>query len=172
MVASSRLTLDVKPFQAIEKGIDSVPDAVYAIADEATDYADRNNLPAIREYPPRLAVHPFEFATEKSRRFYFAVIVPRLGNSGRYERTGGLKNSWKTVRQRGNGVYSATLQSNKQWALFVVGNLARQRQVAGHQNTGWQYVAPKIENWQSDLLSQFFKLYEDRVGNLSELSIR
>ena len=143
MVASSRLTIDIKAVNRQKQQLDALELVVYRLADEATDYANERNLPQIKRYPPNEAVLPFEFATDKSRRFYFAVIVPRHGGRGRYQRTGGLQQSWTVERSRGKGVYRATLSSSKTWAQFVVGNLMKQRQVPGHRRTGWELIAPK-----------------------------
>jgi len=172
MVASASLTINAKPIEALKQGVDNVEGLVFTVAEKAVSTANDRNLPVIRQYPPRLAVLPFKFGSEKSRRWYFANKVPRGSRGGRYQRTGGLGKSWTVQSVKGQGAYRATLSSSMQGAVFVVGNLNRGRQVAGHGITGWQYVAPKIEDWQSDVLSEFFRLYEKQVGNLSEVRLQ
>lgn len=73
--------------------------------------------------------HPFEFATDKSRRFYFAT----LGKRGPYVRSKQLFQSW-TVRI-GSQIRAdmITILNLKSYSKFVYGP----RQVPGHRRTGW-----------------------------------
>lgn len=78
---------------------------------------------------PGPAVHPFQFATAKSRRWYFANFKQR----GPYVRSMKLFQSWSvrvssTIRQD-----LITIQNLRPESKFVYGP----RQVPGHRRTGW-----------------------------------
>lgn len=84
---------------------------------------------------PGPAVHPFAFATPKSRRWYFwAVsqgIIPTDGNG--YLRSGETARSWFfTINPLAKGA-SIGVGNAKEHATFVYGP----RQVPGHRVTGW-----------------------------------
>ena len=56
MVASAKLALNIKPIEAMQRGIDNLEDAVFQIADDTTIEVSAQHLPLIRAYPPRQAV--------------------------------------------------------------------------------------------------------------------
>ncbi len=78
---------------------------------------------------PGPAHHPFEFATDRSRRYYFASRKGKLP----YRRTGDLGRAWKVNidRRQNDGAISVVNRSPA--AIWVIGN----RQVEGHRRTGW-----------------------------------
>lgn len=78
---------------------------------------------------PGPVVHPFQFATDKSRRWFFA-------NIGHYTRKGKPPLGW-TVQIDMRRTGSEFIIFN-QWpeSLYVYGGVS-QRQVPGHERTGW-----------------------------------
>lgn len=77
---------------------------------------------------------PFEFATEKSRRAYFATNA--FGKGIPYRRTNQLPTSWRvdlTTRLQKNFI---VITNPKSYTKYVYGSID-QRQVPGHRNTGW-----------------------------------
>lgn len=70
---------------------------------------------------------PFQFATERSRRAYFATNG--FGNGIPYQRKGKVSKQWKTQIQKLNIIIFNASPAGK----YVYGP----RQVAGHKNTGW-----------------------------------
>lgn len=91
---------------------------------------------------PGPVVHPFQFSTPKSRRWYFANKVPKGSKGGSYVRKGKPPLGWAVridFRLEG-GEIIIYQQWNK--AKYVYGRRAHyptfdQRQVPGHFNTGW-----------------------------------
>lgn len=78
---------------------------------------------------PGPAVHPFEFATAKSRRWFFA-------NIGHYVRKGKPPLGWTVqIDMRRTG---SELIIYNEWpaSIYVYGGVT-QRQVPGHKRTGW-----------------------------------
>lgn len=104
------------------------------------------DLPMIASYPGP-AVYPFQFATDKSRRFYFWKYRGQIP----YLRTGALAADWSVIAngQLGGGVFntltalvrsqrlSGTLTidvfNSSPYGTYVYGP----RQVPGHAATGW-----------------------------------
>lgn len=78
---------------------------------------------------PGPAVHPFQFATAKSRRWFFA-------NIGHYTRKGKPPLGWTVnidLRRTGSELIIFNQWTN---SIFVYGGVT-QRQVPGHARTGW-----------------------------------
>jgi hypothetical protein len=95
--------------------------------------------PALQQTVTRLlgvdpgAVHvPFEFATDKSRRFYFARFKGRIP----YTRTGAILAGWLVEIPR-SGEKSYVVVYNKVPAAQYVYGTPLQRQVPGHRATGY-----------------------------------
>jgi len=101
---------------------------------------------------PGEAVHPFAFATAKSRRWYFANRVPKGSKQGRYPRTGDLAQEWvvEVDRRRNEGFMS--VRNTDPAAIYVFGA----RQVPGHARTGWGRDFPQkialISDTATDLI--------------------
>ncbi len=101
-------------------------------------YVDRRVIPHIEQrvqatlsvYPGPV-VYPFEFATEKSRRAFFATNG--FGKGIPTRRTGELGRAWVVdVDRRRNEGY-ITIRNTAPSAIYVIGV----RQVPGHRRTGW-----------------------------------
>jgi hypothetical protein len=100
---------------------------------------ERAVRPALQKTVTRLlgvdpgAVHiPFEFATDRSRRFYFARFKGRIP----YQRTGVILAGWLVEIPR-SGEKSYIVVYNKVPAAQYVYGTPFQRQVPGHARTGW-----------------------------------
>jgi len=118
-------------------------------------------IPRLREYPDSRAKHPFQFATAKSRRYYFYLVnnglVPTDGYG--YVRNGGYANSWNVdIDQTGNE-YRVTLYSTFPAAKYVGG----ERQVPGHTNTGWIKYNPILAEAGDFANRQFFEIVSSNV---------
>lgn len=98
-------------------------------------------LAELRYYPQQVK-HPFEFATDRSRRYWFAVLMKRYPNG--YIRTGRLREGW-TVNVdffEGDVVMSAGNRTRYQkWVTGV-------RQVPGHRNSGWPLSTPIFQQYR------------------------
>jgi len=86
--------------------------------------------------------HPFEFGTPKSRRWYFANMVPKGSKGGSYRRTHALIKAWrlKITRQSDKSyivVYNERDEARYVYGLPFVGLHLFQRQIPGHTHTGW-----------------------------------
>jgi hypothetical protein len=92
---------------------------------------------------PRPVVHPFEFSTPKSRRWYFANKAPRGSRGGSYARTHKLIQAWKVaiIRVSERQYVIVTNEIPESQYVYGLPFLAQfhtlQRQVPGHWRTGW-----------------------------------
>lgn len=77
---------------------------------------------------------PFVFATDESRRAYFATNG--FGKGIPYQRTDNLRTSWRVDLKTTLARDLIVIVNPKKYAKFVYGSPA-QRQVPGHANTGW-----------------------------------
>lgn len=79
---------------------------------------------------------PFEFATPKSRAYYFWKFKGKIP----YQRTGGLGQSWFVTADNRKNDGFIIFGNSSTIAAFVFGPgfaITRQQQVPGHRNTGW-----------------------------------
>lgn len=109
--------------------------------------------------------YPFAFATERSRRFYFAAFRDRIP----YRRTGALAKGWKVlITRQGQSDYMTIVNAAPE-AQYVYGT-PFQRQVPGHRNTGWgrenKIALALIQEHGTDLLvtAALEALYEGVKG--------
>lgn len=122
-------------------------------------------LQALGRYPSRPAIHPFQFATPKSRRYYFVLIREgKINTDGkRYVRTGGYRKSWVVDTIKGKGTYTLSVGNKWRANRFVGGALdfdeskARARQVAGHRRTGWQISAQVADAKFDEVIARIVK---------------
>ena len=148
-------TFDFTGVENITNDIKDLPkqfeDAMLATAVDI----EQQYIPQLAKYPPNRAKHPFQFATPKSRRYYFYLV-----NSGQvntdgygYVRNGGYAKSWRVDVSNNGNEYTVTVESTFPAAKYVGGN----RQVAGHRNTGWQLYEPILAQIDEFASKQFFE---------------
>lgn len=119
------------------------------LEDELTAAFDSQIKPFLLDelrYYPRPAVLPFEFATAKSRRWYFWAVRTGLikTSTGRYQRTGDLARGWRVDIVFGDGAVALSVGNKRKEVKYVTGK----RQVPGHANTGWPKHEQTILFWQ------------------------
>lgn len=108
--------------------------------------------------PPRSSGVPFEFATEKSRRwFWWAVSKGKIKVP--YERTNRLKQATELQvlkAEPGRFVIAVTVDVTKaRYANYVIGT----RQVPGHQTTGWNQLYTSVKDATPGLVKQIQPAY-------------
>lgn len=106
----------------------------------------RPGLLAELQFEPRPSVHPFEFATPKSRRWYFwALSEGKIPTDGtRYKRTHMLSQAWKVGLTVGDNSIAFFAENKRKEEKFVSGK----RQVPGHRTTGWPLHGDTIMKWK------------------------
>lgn len=130
----------------LEAFLDAYPElALETLRDGFNAHIKPDLLHELRYYPGEV-VHPFQFATPKSRRWYFfAVHTGLIKTDGRaYIRTGQFAQGWDTDVTIGDGSIVMSVTQTLRATRFITGN----RQVPGHRRTGWQLHAPTIAFWR------------------------
>lgn len=166
------ITFKATPLPELEAFYDQIQGTLKRIGDEVVAYNRPDILADMSKYP-RQAVHPFQFATAKSRRYYFYLVRSgKVRTDGkRYVRNGGYGKSWQVLSDYSGGVYRVAIVSDFKAARYVGGTLvrnlqqARQSQVAGHSRTGWQLSAKVAQKWYEILGVDFLELAEDEIGS-------
>lgn len=148
-------TFDFSGLDAIQNDIQSIEDTFAdAMLDTSVDI-ENTYLPKLKEYPPTRAKHPFEFATPKSRRYYFHLVrTGQVRTDGHgYVRNGGYANSWRVDIEQSGNEYTIRVHSTFPASQYVGGN----RQVPGHRNTGWVRYEPILDDISDYADRQFYE---------------
>lgn len=137
----------------IDKLVKEITALPKSIAQDVLDVASEYEKAVQRELGtvPNPAKHPFAFATEKSKRYYFWAIKQGLisTNGSRYVRRGKAPYGWRIdvdEVSQGNSVIRISNTWDK--SKFVYGTLSPTRpdtRVQGHRKTGWELAFPKAE---------------------------
>ena len=149
-------------------GLDDILDDIKQLPDVFEDAmievgveVETRYVPSLALYPATRAVHPFQFATPKSKRKYFALIREgkvRTDSYG-YVRNGGYGKSWSVeIEQDGTGV-TLSVRTSFPAAIYVGGK----RQVPGHRNTGWIQYEPILDEIHSFADLRFYQIVEPYV---------
>lgn len=148
MSISVRLRTDTDILEAIQSQARKTPKLMETAFRRSSQRVTRRLLDELTA-EPRPAVHPFGFATPKSKRWYFyalrAGLIPTDGR--RYKRRGVISKAWKiTVKPTLEGG-EAALENSQEGAQYVYGP----RQVPGHKLTGWPSIETLQEKYQAQL---------------------
>lgn len=163
---------DMVAVEGLQALIDANQRLIQDVCDEVAPYAQKF-LEVRLGGMPRPAVHPFRFATPKSRRYYFWLVrqglVPTDGK--RYIRSGRLARGWKAELSIRRGEFRIAIYNPARAGQYVYGTLvksvadARRRQVAGHRITGWPLASPIVREIVDEVDAEFRELYEQRIGS-------
>lgn len=157
MPIRTRLEIVGTPFSDEIAALDALNEMMLEAAEKTKKAVEPQWLQEAQHYPPKAKL-PFEFATEKSRNYYFWAIVKGRG-PGRYVRTGKLKESFfMRLLQNERGI-TFILGTDSDIAKWVVDSFDKRRryQVPGHRNTGWLPIADTANFWLDVADEQFMK---------------
>lgn len=122
----------------------------------------------LRIMPSKLPDLPFVWSFDpvknaRARRWYFANKVDRNTPGGRYQRTGGLAEAWKTTTLITDDSGSVTIDNPVDGAVYVVGDYI----VPSHEKTGWGRNVRGIVDEYSVLLDEgISEDYYQAVGGI------
>jgi hypothetical protein len=94
-------------------------------------------LSELQHYPGPVR-YPFEFKSDRSRRYYFATHTPP------YQRTGALAAGWKADVLMSDNAVALSVSNPIKYLPFVIGRF----QQPGHARTGWPLFAPTVSFWK------------------------
>lgn len=157
MPIRTRLIIKGTPFRNEINAIDALDEMMLEGARRTQEIIEPQWLDEASYYPPPAKL-PFQFGSEKSKNYYFAVVVKNK-RGGRYVRTNKLKQSFfMRFLQSRRGV-EFVFGSDSNITKHVVGsfNKARNLQVPGHRNTGWLPIAVTAAFWLNAAEDEFMK---------------
>ena len=161
-----RARVSVTETSAVDGIIDNAPEIVRLVADDVVSIYEPQIKRILAQEPPP-AKHPFQFATAKSRRWYFAAVRGKIPgvtintDGTRYVRTGGLSAAWDVRVDEDRRGVTIVVDNPTRAAVYVGGSMsltnpsrAARRQVPGHRNTGWplwvSVLNPLMESVQTE----------------------
>jgi hypothetical protein len=97
-------------------------------------------LSELKHYPGAV-VYPFQFATERSRKAFFATNG--FGRGLGAKRTGKLAEAWKVDISLSDNAVVMSARNTAPYQRYVTGK----RQVPGHATTGWPLASETIAFW-------------------------
>lgn len=126
-----QLIFDVQVLNALKQALVDSPKQFYAVVNQHILPVAQARLDDILNRDPGPVAIPFQFATPKSRRYYFANFqVP-------YKRTGNVR-KWRIILKAFTGqVVELVFQNDAPYAQYVFGDAQGAHQVPGHARTGW-----------------------------------
>jgi hypothetical protein len=158
MAIRTRIIVNGEPLRNEINAMNALDEMMTEGAEKTRKQIEPHWIEEAGHYPPP-AVLPFAFATEKSRRYYFAVIVGKNKGKGRYVRTNRLKQSFFMKLLNTQRGVEFILGSDTDIAKWVVDSFDKRRryQVPGHAITGWQRIADTAAFWLDAAEEQFLK---------------
>lgn len=156
MPIRTRLEIIGTPFSDEIAALDALDEMMMESAEQTKRIIEPQWLQEAGHYPPQAKL-PFQFGSEKSRRYYFAVVAKRF--PGRYVRTGKLKESFFMRLLQNERTVTFVLGSDSDIAKWVVDSFDKRRryQVPGHRNTGWLPIADTANFWLDVADQEFMK---------------
>lgn len=156
MPIRTRLQIIGTPFSDEIAALDALDSMMMEAAEKTKQLIEPQWLAEAQYYPPPAKL-PFQFGTEKSRNYYFAVIAKRF--PGRYVRSGKLKQSFFLRLLQNERAVTFVLGSDSEIAKWVVDSFDKRRryQVPGHRNTGWLPIADTANFWLEAAEQEFMK---------------
>lgn len=157
MPIKTRLTITGNAISDEIAALDAIDAMMMEAAQKAKQIVEPQWLSEAQYYPPPAKL-PFQFATEKSRNFYFWKFVKGRG-PGRYVRTGKLKESFFFRLIQNDHAVTFLLGSDSTVAKWVVDSFDKRRryQVPGHRKTGWLPIADTANFWLEVAEEEFMK---------------
>ena len=125
------LVLDTSALTDLKTALAESPKKFYAVVNDRILPIAQRQLDALLNALPGPVKYPFQFATPKSRRYYFANFnVP-------YKRTGAVR-KWRIVLKAFTGLtVEMTFENSAPYAKYVYGDAKGSFQTPGHAHTGW-----------------------------------
>lgn len=164
-----RLEYDTEVLTEIENDIRSFEVIAFALFNQSLNKVKRPLLADLRKTPKRRYWERRDFASDASRRAFFAKTGGRA-----YTRTGRYAAGWNVeIRKTDNGG-EIVIHNREPYAKWVGGSFARSGrdfQQRGHIRTGWPRTQDTTDKWTQALFTDFEqrvdKYIRDHWGRVS-----
>lgn len=129
------LVIDARVLEELKQALVNSPKRFYQVVNEKILPVVQARLNDTLNKDAGPVVIPFQFATPKSRRYYFAHFKPP------YKRTGNVR-QWRIILKAFTGaVVELIIENAAAYAQYVFGDPQGLHQSPGHRNTGYVLVA-------------------------------
>lgn len=153
-----KLALDASALNALRQAVADSPREFYNIVNRTLLPQAQRRLDRALNEAPGAVVRPFQFATDKSRRYYFAT------HKGGYRRTGAVL-QWRIVLQAFSGrTVDITFENAAPYAKWVFGDAKGAHQVPGHRRTGWKNVGTVLPAETAAVLADLSEAWVEVVS--------
>lgn len=153
---------DLRPVVLAQMFIQAFPNVLQNEVIAAFNRDIKPHFLADLQYEPGPAKMPFEFETEKSRRYYFWLIKQGKVNTanGHYVRTHKLSKGWKVGVSADDELIVISAENKMKYEQYVTGP----RQVRGHANTGWVKRQQTIDFWTEAAIESTMGVMDKLLG--------
>ena len=144
------IAIDTAAFKRLNDKLKKYPQAAINAGMSAVTEFLEGEKPKL--YPPSQVGKPFEWTSDKQRRYVMMVLREQGGPP--YQRTGALADSVKFVYGKSGGMSYIGAESTSPYARFVIGS---QDQIIGHRKRGWKPINQFITDRRARVVSIFSK---------------
>lgn len=153
MLSRVRVSIDDTVLKRLRDAIQSSPRDFYTVVSRQVLPAAQKRLDEALNTPPGPVRYPFEFASAKSRAYYFATHEPP------YVRTGEIL-QWRVILMAYSGQrVEMRFENPSPVAPYVFGP----RQQPGHRNTGWKNADAELPAMTEAVLADLAEAWVELI---------
>lgn len=161
-MSAVQVLFDDAALRSLEASIRTSTQRFFTVITTEVLPAAQARIDALLNKPAGPVKYPFEFASAKSRAYYFATHEPP------YQRTG-KSLSWKLVLRSASGdVVELYLENPTSYAAYLFGTPQGAYQTPGHARTGWRLLADQLPEQTrlalSDLSAAWLEVAVEMIG--------
>jgi hypothetical protein len=164
-----RLEYSREAFTQIENDIETFSVIAYALLNQALNKVKQPFLAELRKTPRRRYWEAKDFASDASRRAFFA----KTGGKA-YQRTGKYAAGWSININKTEDGGQIVVSQKEPYAKYVGGTFARSGrdfQQKGHIRTGWPHSQDTADKWllaaEEDFIQRVDKYLSNDFGRVS-----
>lgn len=158
----TEIVADLRPVVLAQLFIQAFPNVLQDEVIAAFNRDIKGHFLTDLQYEPGPAKMPFEFETEKSRRYYFWLVSQGKVNTanGHYVRTHKLSKGWKVGISADDELIVISAQNSAAHLPFVEGA----HQVRGHAKTGWVKYQGVVDFWTDAAIESTMGVVDKLLG--------
>lgn len=160
----TEILYDARPIELARQFIEAFPDVLQDEVIAAFNRDIRPFLLAELQHEPPAAKMPFDFETEKSRRYYFWLVSQgkvKTAN-GHYVRSHKLSRGWRVGISADEDLIVMSAENRVKHERWVTGP----RQIRGHAATGWVQRQKTIAFWTEAAAESTMKVADKLLNNV------
>lgn len=153
-----QLIIDSRVLDALKQALADSPKEFYNTVNQRIVPQAQKRLDEFLNADPGPVKYPFQFATPKSRRYYFATHQPP------YRRTGNVR-KWRIALRAFSGqTVEMAFENPASYAKYVYADAKGAYQTPGHRNTGWVNVSTVLPGQVEMVLNDLSEAWVEQIG--------